>query len=391
MLTSRGPCSVLCGFSNARVELWEVPSAVLLAAWTAEANSGAVKHILLRPAPNAKSKVVAVVAQAGRVSIAMTGSSALTKLLPNEAVADSLLVSSLQAVGDTGFAVCSSRHVYAFEAQESDPAVLKAVVELPGAEVRHFHATPYEFFVVFGSDGAAQRSAVSCLWPLCVKHEDEGIGGHSVSFKAWVPGGTNSALRETRAEAVDVGKILLRTTSPIEAMALNQPHAGEPGHGLLAVSAVGSGVGVFTWGIEANPHVEQVRALIEKRANEQAKMRHTETQRRQLQRLQQRLQEMDKLEAKSQEKGLEALSEDEQAKLQRRGKVELEIERLTQELGLDTTDQVEEEAKEEAERELVQADARKKREKEKVQKKHMDDKRALQKERRQLRDRKFTD
>jgi len=326
------------------------------------------------------------------VSIATTGSG-LTKLLPNEAIADSLQVSSMQAVGEAGFAVCSNRHVYAFEVRECNP-VLNAVVELPGAEVRHFHATPYEFFAVFAGESATRRSAVCCLWPLRAKHEVEAVGG-SVRFKAWVAGDANStALAESHADVVDLGKILLRAASPIDALAFNQPTAGEPGSGLLAVSAVGSGVGVFSWGVEANPSVDQVRAIIEQRMQQQAQSKHIEMQRRQLQRFQQRLQEMDKLEAKLQEKGLEALTEEEQAKLQRRTKVELEIERLTQELGLDAPDQDlvdEEEAKAEAEREQATAEHKKKVEKEREQKRHMLDKRALQKERRQLRDRKFSD
>ncbi|CAE7509319.1 unnamed protein product [Symbiodinium necroappetens] len=140
---------------------------------------------------------------------------------------------------------------------------------------------------------------------------------------------------------------------------------------------------------QVSPDLERIRELREECAAQQAHEHHLETLRRQLQRLQQRLQETEKLEEKAQTKGSEALTEEEKAKIQRRGQVEADIERVTHELGMDTGSQEEDE--EDPQEERDQEIARHRREKERIQRRHHEDKRAMQKERRQNRERKFSE
>ncbi|CAE7202617.1 ASB14 [Symbiodinium sp. CCMP2592] len=364
------------------------------ASWAVEANFGTLVEVLLRPGSQKESAtdVLVVVAQEHGLFLGHTDAAkrtpsvgTLTRALPDKEVAASLNVASLQPVGACGFAVCSPKHVYAFQAL-AGTAALVVVVELPGIPVRHFYATPYEFFAVLAGEGSHKRRTVCCLWPTVGESKATRACASAVNLYARVRGSETAELIETTAVAMDLSKVLLHGAG-IDTMALNA--SSGQGSGLLAVSSVGSGISVFRWGMEVSPDLERIRELREECAAQQAHEHHLETLRRQLQRLQQRLQETERLEEKAQTKGNEALTEEEKAKIQRRGQVEADIERVTHELGMDTGSQEEDEADPQEERD--QEIARHRREKERIQRRHHEDKRAMQKERRQNRERKFSE
>eukprot|EP00930_Biecheleria_cincta_P026017 TRINITY_DN18410_c0_g1_i1.p1 TRINITY_DN18410_c0_g1~~TRINITY_DN18410_c0_g1_i1.p1 ORF type:complete len:1016 (+),score=208.81 TRINITY_DN18410_c0_g1_i1:35-3049(+) len=398
-IASGGRHLLLSGFCNGRTELRQLPGrdsseAPLLASWTSESP---VKHVLLLPA-NSEANCSTLVPVASYATGVKTGtwttastSKTLSSLLPNETVSSSLEVIDMQKVGDCGFAVCSKRHVYAFEATLPLP-VLVAVVELPMAPVLQFLPTLYKFFVVFGT---AQRSAICCMWPVAGEAKDTRTETSSAYLQAWSATSSDGDVKQTRlvesvACCVDLDRVLVRQKAPINALALNWPHSYAPGCGLLAVSTVGPGVAVFRWGTEVNPSIEKVRSIRDQHKKEQSRQQQQESKHRQLQRLQQRLQETEKLEARARESGMESLSEQEQSKLQRREQVESDIEQLKQELGLDVDEGKGDQGDKQVDQEeAAEVAARNRREKEKAQVRHKAEKRAMQNERRQNRERKL--
>lgn len=415
------PGLILLGHSSGYIELRHLPRqstpsrpATLLLNATLEVGSSIVQ-VLLRPGDSA-DKVVLVVAQAERLSVAEadvreTGSArkvVLQRLLPCEAPHHRFHFKSMQAVGDRGFAVCGTSHVYAFEARGALP-VITAIVELPAAPVLQFAATPYDFMAVLDSNCCEEKgisdNLVCCLWPSTASAKAQAADGqpaNSLALKAWVNGRPNvdSKLEESTVCTFSVSKHFFpkcRDSLAVQRLALHTPPLGQPGFGSLAVLGAGVGVTVCRWGMEVNPELSRIRARCAVAAAEQATQRKQDTMRRQLQRLQQRLQETNKLEERAKDAGIEALTEAEQAKLKRRGQVEVEIERLMRDLGLDVAlDRDSEDSSESDELGKGQAavspiQIQKRREKEKAQKQHHEDKRALQKERKQNRDRKFID
>merc|ERR1712061_542447 len=141
-------------------------------------------------------------------------------------------------------------------------------------------------------------------------------------------------------------------------------------------------------GIETSPKLAHVRERHQLLLKEEAEQQRLEKSRLRLQRLEQRLVEMDKLENKKSEKGEESLTEEEQAKLLRRGQVESEIEQLREDLGMfELGDEPEDESEVERERAL-QAQVRR-REKGLCQKQQVETKKARQKDREKNREQKF--
>eukprot|EP00913_Durusdinium_trenchii_P031979 g29952.t1 len=249
------------------------------------------------------NEAIAILGQETAVLVATKES--VHAVLPHKAF-DALAVEALQPVGTRGFAVCSRRHVYAFEVN-GDGAQLMATVELPNGDgkVEHFFASPYEFFVVIRREKRAKPRAISCLWPH--RGEAKATGAYAVSLKAWA----GEQLSETSAVAVDL-KFLL-TGGPIETLSYHCAPLGTRGQDLLAVSAVGGGVAVVRWGMEVNPAVDFIREMREaKLAQQDCRALLEEKASRQ-----------------------EALTSEETAKVGRRPQVEAEIERLIHELGLD--------------------------------------------------------
>mmetsp|Transcript_78579 Transcript_78579/g.141752 ORF Transcript_78579/g.141752 Transcript_78579/m.141752 type:complete len:1116 (-) Transcript_78579:95-3442(-) len=413
-----GAVLLFCGLVDGTAELRQLGAAAvggrsagsLLASWAPEAASrGSVSHVLLRPASSGSKVTVVAIQAKSCVKAQFVDPTAppatalpLQKVLPNEAFSSTIQVAALRPVGECGFAVCSSTHVYAFEAQGTSPAVLTMVVQLPAAPVRHFEATPYEFFAVLDDEACQEENlkhnSVCCLWPAVGDKSLKEKTAGTIQLKAWASGSTAAgALVECEAAGVYLGKACLSMYEPpsFDTLALHSPACGQPGFGLLAISASGPGVGVFQWGLEVNPEFDRLRKRSEIRVAEEARQREMEVMRRQLGRLQQRLLETDKLADKLKDLGQEALTEEELAKLQRRPRVELDIAHLTSELGLDAcgADQdVDSEEEEQQAKEAVKTvRVQKQREKEKVQKAHHEDKRAMQKERNKCRERKLTE
>lgn len=368
----KGELLLLCG-GERHAELFDLRTLSSIGRWEV---SHAVKHVLLREAHEA-NEAIAILGQETAVLVATKES--VHAVLPHKAF-DALAVEALQPVGTRGFAVCSRRHVYAFEVN-GDGAQLMATVELPNGDgkVEHFFASPYEFFVVIRREKRAKPRAISCLWPH--RGEAKATGAYAVSLKAWA----GEQLSETSAVAVDL-KFLL-TGGPIETLSYHCAPLGTRGQDLLAVSAVGGGVAVVRWGMEVNPAVDFIREMREAKLAQQEEEHQREVWRRQLQRLQQRLQETEKLEEKASRQ--EALTSEETAKVGRRPQVEAEIERLIHELGLDHHSE-EEESEADPEEERSAALAERRRAKERVQRQHHEEKRAMQKERQRNRDRKFS-
>jgi len=429
---------VLCGLASGGAELRSLPEVSagsrlqLLRAWPGEVAEGPACHVLLRAAAGSGRRI-AVVARQGCVMAhdatggSSAGAASSMVLLPAQAPEGiktsaqlpcgegCLRVAALRPVGARGFAVCSDVHVYAFQAcSGGELATLTAVVELPTATlrpglagplqpaVRHFEATPYEFLAVLDEAAATcpEANAVCCLWPQAGDFEDESLSIGKARFlrlRAWAQGGSGAVLRETMAVGLCLNSLLFagQEAPSLSALAL---HTVPEGPDLLAVAAPGTGVAVFHWGVEASPHVQQLREKHQTLVREQARRRELDSLKRQLGRLQQRLQETERLEKRAEEQGVEALTEEEQAKLQRRGQMERECERLCRELGLE---QEESETASEDEAENASAVAArpnqgvaavaKRREKEKQQKEHHENKRAVQKERRQKREQKYDD
>lgn len=415
------PGFILLGHSEGYIELRHLPRlstparpATMLSNATSEASSSIVQ-VLLRPG-DSSDKVVLVVAQAERLSVAESDvretasgrKHALKTLLPlgNEVPCHRFHFLSMQAVGDRGFAVCATNHVYAFEARAALP-VITAIVELPTTGVLQFVATPYDFMAVLDSNSCAEKgisdNLVCCLWPSTAGNKaQDRQRANGLALKAWVHGKptVDSKLEELTVFTSSVSKHFFpkcRDSLAVQTLALHTPPLGQPGFGALAVHGAGVGVTVCRWGREVNPELSRIRARCEAAAAEQAAQRKQETMRRQLQRLQQRLQETDKLEERAKDAGIEALTEAEQAKLKRRGQVEVEIERLIRDLGLDmaldrdSEDSSEDDEPAKSQHTVSPLRIQKRLEKEKAQKQHHEDKRATQKERRQNRDRKFID
>jgi len=166
----------------------------------------------------------------------------------------------------------------------------------------------------------------------------------------------------------------------------------------LAVSAQGPGVSVFCWGVEASPELDMLRRRKLEKAEEEEQMRRHDVMQLKLQRLRLRLQETDKLEERLKEKGPDALTEEEHAKLQRRPQAEAEVQKLSYELGLEQegSDTSEEEIDADPScsagscgAQAKQVALERRRAKEKQQKEWGRNKQALQKERSKNRDRKF--
>ena len=376
---------LLCGAEH-HAELLDMETLHSTARW--EVGHGPVKEVLI--CQDDVDKVCGILAQENAVLLA-TGDS-VSKVLPHEAFGEVGVV-SLRAVGAHGFAVCSRHHVYAFEVSRSH-AELKAVVELPGTKVEHFFASPYEFFVVLGRENRHKPRSICCLWPAAEDKAQSGV--YAVNLRAWTsaPTTTASSFVSTgachtwnfTATAVDL-KVLTHGAA-IDTMTFNSIPLGRLGQDLLAVAAVGAGVMVFRWGMEVNPILESLRELREAHLAQQEEQHQREILRRQLQRLQQRLQETEKLEDKIAQKGREALTAEELAKVARRPQVEADVERLLHELGLDQHSEEGSEVDPEEEREAELAEKR--RAKERVQRRHHAEKRAMQQERQKNRDRKFS-
>jgi len=236
-------------------------------------------------------------------------------------------------------------------------------------------------------------------------------------------GGVVPQLQPAEVQAVCLNEVLFgdRTGAPkVEALALHVSSAAEAcagvagsgggGTGLLAVAAQGPGVAIFRWGVEASPEIEALRRASAERAASEERHRRREAVELKLQRLRLRLQETDRLEARLQEGGPEALTEEELAKLQRRPEAEAQVMRLSAELGLhqqqegsDTDD--DEDGEEKAEglgaaargrsgdggpsEKSQQEKQERRRAKERQVKEWGKNKQALQKERSKNRDRKF--
>lgn len=363
---------LLCGAEH-HAELLDMETLHSTTRW--EVPNGSLKHVLL--CHDDAGNVCGILGQDNAVLLATQGN--VSKVLPHQAFGH-ITVVALKPVGAHGFAVCSRHHVYAFEVSRSH-AELKAIVELPGAKVEHFFASPYEFFVVLGRERSHKPRTICCLWPAAEDKVQSGT--YAVNLKAWT-----GTLAETSAAAVDL-KLLMHGTA-IDTMTFNSIPLGKIGQDLLAVSAVGGGVAVFRWGMEVNPALEQLRELKQAYLAQQEELHQREVLRRQLHRLQQRLQETEKLEEKLAQKGREALTAEELAKVARRPQVEADIERLVHELGLDHHSEEEgSEVDPEEEREAELAEKR--RAKERVQRRHHAEKRALQQERQKNRDRKFSE
>ncbi|CAE7803599.1 ASB14, partial [Symbiodinium microadriaticum] len=187
------------------------------ASWAVEANFGTLVEVLLRPGSQKESTadVLVVVAQEHGVFLGHASAAkrnpcvgTLTRALPNKEIAASLNVASLQPVGASGFAVCSPKHVYAFQA-EAGTAALVVVVELPGIPVRHFYVTPYEFFAVLAGEGSHKRRTVCCLWPTVGESKATRACASAVNLYARVRGSGTTELLETTAVAMDLSKVLL--------------------------------------------------------------------------------------------------------------------------------------------------------------------------------------
>lgn len=284
--------------------------------------------------------------------------------VPSEATAG-LCIAALRPVGARGFALCSTRHVFAFDVQ-GGAAVLTAVVafgsvaaaarppseatrlpSLHDTTVREFAASPYEFLVVFEDMAAAERrrNAFACCWPT----SPAAAGGTTkcaTQFKSWASVGSN--FKETSATAICLNDMLWDQSSPAasalaaHAMSTGRGTATAPSTklGLVALSAPGVGVSVLRWGVEASDAVEELRQLQKQGLQDEEKKQHMDRVQLQLKRARERLRDIEKLEekAKDLEGGVEDLSEEQRTKVAKRAHFEMEISRMELELGIDADD-----------------------------------------------------
>lgn len=222
---------------------------------------------------------------------------------------------------------------------------------------------------------------------------------HTMSLQSWIrSSGGDAALVETTVFALCLNTLLLakRHSPPVSALSLHvAPSAlaagsfGRGGNNLLALAAPGQGVVVFEWGAETSPEMVRLRKKQQEERAEEEEQRKLLDLRKQLQRFQQRIKEIERLEERAQEKGLETLSEEEKTKMQRREHFVEECQRISRLLGLDSPHDSAHESEEEDEHlAKVQAGVERRREKAKQQKVHNESKKSLQKERRQNRDQK---
>lgn len=416
------------------------------------AGGSATSNALLLRGSSEASDFLAVVAQTSRVLLCSSCHEPQLILplfsaagqLPAE---QRLRVAALQRVGRSGgFAVCTDARAYAFEVPAgvtslSDTAgsvVLTAVVELSSIarlvperplRVRHFQATPYEFVAV-----AEDGGAICCLWPPSVRStggataraaapgnsSDQEESGPTRDFRAWSRSrqqGTSSGLVPTQVTAFSLNALLGRLDGLCQ-----DPGATSLGVGsavfscglasdactvtaqapLLAIAATGysASLVVFHWGVEANAEVPWLQRRRQELLEEAAKKQELERIQLQLQRSQQKLQDIYKLEDRAKEKGLEALTEEERAKIGRREEVLHTCERLVGQLGLRGSDAAaavgerssgEEESDDRAQLPIEQQLIARRRDKEKQHKLHHESKKAMQKERQKLRERKYVE
>lgn len=220
-----------------------------------------------------------------------------------------------------------------------------------------------------------------------------------MSLQSWMRSKVGDAgLVETTAFALCLNSVLLSAhhSPPISTLALHEAPSGfaagsfgRGGNKLLALAAPGPGVAVFEWGMETSPEIVRLRKKQQQERAEEEEQRKMADLRKQLQRFQQRLKEIDRLEERATENGLDTLSEEEQAKMQRREHFLEECHRISRLLGEDSPhDSAQESEVEDEHVAKVQAGVERRREKAKQQKVHHESKKALQKERRQKREEK---
>lgn len=417
---------ILCGYANGSSEIRSLPklsnsldnAKALLSvvqSWDSvkRVTEGNVRHVLFRGNP-AGTKT-AVVAQAGQVTAHDGGScvgvdkASLAKssvLLKAEAL-------SMTSMGANSFALCNGYRVHAFEVTAPATAVNTAIVELPHGvtRVRHFSANLYEFFAVYDNDDSEkQQNAISAEWP-CTEHirqapvegqgappEPKNVKGRSLFVRAWARClSGEKELVQVSTSAISLNGLLPSDcgTPHISTLAMHPISTSRwAGSYMLTIVAPGPGAVVFIWGVEASAELDKWREIRRQKLAEEAQLREEHCLHQKLQRLNQRIQETDRLEEKAKANGMDALTEEEQAKIQRRPQFEMEIQRISRELGLDDeedNEMSEGEILAETEKEHAAAAVQRRHEKERQQKDHAENKRALQKERRKNREQKYVD
>jgi len=441
-------CWVLCGLESGKSELRrlqtrrlgdlaEKPAPISFNIEQSWPESSPVSHALLRPGCSSATKPNAVVGQADVLKAhGVWGTAAL---LPVRAK-DACVVAGVRAVGASGFAACTNSHVYAFEVNGASAPVLSAVVALPEvipdmvqalapSAVSSFEATPYGFYAVMDKTYVRQQkaNALYCLWPSASEmtgvpngfgtvrpkratnptaavpaaaqtlfgaapqpadeeesDEEVNISG-ALHLRAWNRQDEGEMV-ETRSVAVILNQLLLRKhrCAPVATLALERQQGS-----MLAVSSIGAGVVVITWGTEVSPALEQGRENQRQKQEEEAEAQRLEGLRFKLMRLETRLSAVEKLQDRKSQQGEESLNDEQRAKLSRRPQIEAEIEQLRMELGWDLDQHGDEENESDLEEQRAEEALHKRREKQQNKCIQVVSKRERQKDRGKNREQKF--